>query len=341
MGTENLKYYAVFEADTYIVTWVIDGAETVETLVVGAAITAPEAKKENYTFKHWSLTADGEAVTPETAMGTENLKYYAVFEADTYTVTWVIDGAEKVETFVVGAAITAPEAAKDGFNFLGWSLTENGELVTPETVMGTENLKYYAVFEEIVAAVKIKLVPIEGSTGVVERNGVIESYNDGYTVTDAEYETPADYDEYYVYGLTGRRINANSINTHFTVNDTENGYFVLENSELSGKFGTGAKIKVYDKNGTEDTADDILVEEFYVVIFGDINGDASINASDSTALKLEVQTPKWSGRRNAVPYRVKSADINLSKTVNASDRTALDAHIKGVMTIDQTTGLAS
>ena len=341
MGAENLKYYAVFEADTYTVTWVIDGAETVDTLVVGAAITAPEAQKENYTFKHWSLTADGEAVAPETVMGTENLKYYAVFEADTYIVTWVIDGAEKVETFVVGAAITAPEAAKDGFNFLGWSLTENGELVTPETVMGTENLKYYAVFEEIVAAVKIKLVPIEGSTGVVERNGVIESYNDGYTVTDAEYETPADYDEYYVYGLTGRRINANSINTHFTVNDTENGYFVLENSELSGKFGTGAKIKVYDKNGTEDTADDILVEEFYVVIFGDINGDASINASDSTALKLEVQTPKWSGRRNAVPYRVKSADINLSKTVNASDRTALDAHIKGVMTIDQTTGLAS
>ena len=344
MDTEGKTFTATWKEGDYTVTYKAEGmADEVFGLAFGEELDVPaDPYKEGYTFKHWSLTEGGEAATLPATMPAENLVYYAVFEVNEYTVTWVIDGAETVDPYEFGAAITAPEAAKDGFEFKGWSLTENGELVTPATVMGTENLKYYAVFEEVVVeTVKIKLVPIAGSTGVVERNGVIESYNDGHTVTDAEYDTPADYDEYYVYGLTGRRINAASINTHFTVNDTENGYFVLENSELSGKFGTGAKIKVYDKNGTDDTADDILVEEFWVIIFGDITGDAVINASDSTALSSEVTTPKWSGRRNAVPYRVKSADLNLSKTVNASDETSLIGHISGAVTIDQTTGLAS
>ncbi len=342
MDTEGATFTATWKEGDYSVTYKAEGMkDEVFGLMFGEELDVPaDPYKEGYTFKYWSLTEGGEEAQLPATMPAENLVYYAVFEINEYTVTWVIDGVETVDTVKYGAAITAPATDKEGFSFLGWSLTADGEIVEIATVMGAENLKYYAVYEAV-ATVKIKLVPIEGSTGVVERNGAIESYNDGYTVTDAEYDTPANYDEYYVYGLTGRRINAASINTHFTVNDTENGYFVLENSELSGTFGTGAKIKVYDKNGTDDTADDILVEEFYVIIFGDINGDAKINVADTADLAADISTPTWSNRRNPVKYRVKSADLDLSNRINVNDSAALKSVVSGGVTIDQTTGLAS
>ena len=407
MGTANLTYYAVLEINEYTVTWVIDGEETVEAYAYGAAITAPEVEVEGYTFLGWALTEDGEIVDVAETMGTANLTYYAVLEINSYevtyvyagevptgltapsattaefgativvpsvevpagyavewtmtgdvdgkmgtapvtvtatwsklsyTVTWSIDGVETSEELVYGAAITAPTAEKEGFEFKGWSLTDGGEIVEIAATMGTENLKYYAVFEEIVVeTVKLKLVPVEGSTGVVERNGVIESYNDGYSVTDAEYDTPANYETYYVYGVTSRRIDEKGVRSHFTLNDPNAGYYTVETSTLPGKgVGTGSKIKVYSN-------DDPLnpVEEFYLIIFGDLNGDGRINTSDSAVLNKELAKPDWSNRRTLVPYRVKAADINLDTRINTSDSAELNSVLANSKTIDQITGKAS
>ncbi len=311
------------------------GEETIETYEFGANIIAPTAEKENYTFKHWSLTENGDEVTPETVMGTENLKYYAVFEADTYTVTWVIDGEETSEELVVGADIIAPTAEKENYTFKYWSLTENGDEVTPETVMGTENLKYYAVFEEIVAALPIKLVPVDGETGVVERiiddEQFIESYNDGYTVTEEAYDNPEeDYEQYYVYGFSGRSFYEEDVYDYFEVQG--NGYMELEYSELSDEYGTGAKIIVKD-NDTDE-----IVEEFYVIIFGDTNGDAIIDTSDSAEIAQELVTRTWSSNRRGVKYRIKAADLDLSEEIDTNDSAALKSRLAGTSRIDQTTG---
>ncbi len=333
MPAENLTYYAVFSQSSYTVTWVIDGEETVDTLAVGAAIVAPEAVKDGFEFKGWALTEGGEVVELPTNMPAENLKYYAVFELATYTVTWVIDGEETVDTLAVGAAIVAPEAVKEGFEFKGWSLTADGELVTPETVMGTTNLKYYAVFEEEVAQLPIKLMPVEGETGVIERYGEIESYNDGYTVTTEGYETPEDFEEYYVYGFTGRRFRESDIENYFYVQG--NGYMELEYSELSGEYGTGAKV-IVKENGT-----DRIVEEFYVIIFGDVNGDSLIDVIDSALVTDEMVKQTWSNRRNGIKYRIKSADLDLTGGIDVIDSAALECvSNSGTMMIDQTTGFA-
>ena len=402
MGAENLTYYAVLEINEYTVTWVIDGEETVETYAYGAAITAPEVAVEGKTLLGWALTEDGEIVDVAETMGTANLTYYAVLEINSYevtyvyagevptgltapsattaefgativvpsvevpagyavewtmtgdvdgkmgtapvtvtatwsklsyTVTWSIDGVETSEELVYGAAITAPTAEKEGFEFKGWSLTDGGEIVEIAATMGTANLKYYAVFEEIqVEETPIKLVPKAGSTGVVERNGVTESHNDG-TVTTEGYETPADFETYYVYGITDRRITSAVIGNNFEVQG--NGYIEVVNSELSGTFGTGAKV-IVKENGT-----DSVVEEFYVIIFGDIDGNGRINAADTAELNSEIAAPQWSGRRNSVPYRVKAADLDLNGRINAADVAELNAHIAGSSAIDQITGLSS
>lgn len=205
--------------------------------------------------------------------------------------------------------------------------------VTPETVMGTTNLKYYAVFEEVVAELPIKLMPVEGETGVIERDGVIESHNDGSASEETAYETPESFDEWYVYGFTGRRFRESDIEDYFYVQG--NGYMELEYSELSGEYGTGAKIIVKD-NDTDE-----IVEEFYVIIFGDINGDSVIDVIDSALVVDELSTPTWSSRRRGVKYRIKSADLDLTGDIDVIDSAALKSKLINDVNIDQTTGLAS
>ena len=331
MDKEGITFIATWQEGDYSVTYKVEGeADQVFALLYGEEIDLPaEPEKEGYTFKYWSLTEGGEEAQIPATMPAENLVYYAVFEINEYTVTWVIDGVETVDTLAFGAAIVAPAAAKEGFTFKHWSLTENGEMTEVPETMGTENLKFYAVFK-----LPIKLMPVEGETGVIERNGAIESHNDGYTVSTTPYENASkDFDEYYVYGFTGRRFRESDITTYFYVQGE--GYVEVVDSELSGLYGTGAKVLVKD-NETDE-----VVEEFYVIIFGDIDGDARVNTLDITALEDELKAPKWSSRRNKVPYRVKAADLDMSSRIDTNDDTCLINYLAASATLDQTTGLVT
>ena len=62
---------------------------------------------------------------------------------ETYTVKWIVDGAETTQTYVEGATIVKPaEPVKAGYTFVGW---------TPDvpSTMSAEDLTFTAEFEEI------------------------------------------------------------------------------------------------------------------------------------------------------------------------------------------------
>ena len=341
MGTANLTYYAVLEINSYEVTYVYAGevptgltAPSATTAEFGATIVVPSVEVPAGYAVEWTMTGDVDG-----KMGTAPVTVTATWSKLSYTVTWSIDGVETSEELVYGAAITAPTAEKEGFEFKGWSLTDGGEIVEIAATMGTANLKYYAVFEEIqVEETPIKLMPVKGKTGVVERNidgeQYIESYNDGYTVTEDGYKNDEEeYSEYYVYGFTGRRFKETDIEDYFYVQG--NGSMDLEYSELSGEYGTGAKIIVTDNNTGK------VVEEFYVIIFGDINGDSSIDVIDSALVADEMVKQTWSNKRRGVKYRIKAADLDLTGNIDVIDSATLECvSNSGTMKIDQTTGEA-
>ena len=339
MDTEGATFTATWKEGDYSVTYKAEGMkDEVFGLMFGEELEVPaDPYKEGYTFKYWSLTEGGEEAQLPATMPAENLVYYAVFEINEYTVTWVIDGVETVDTVEYGAAITAPATDKEGFSFLGWSLTADGEIVEIATVMGAENLKYYAVYEADAPAIPIKLMPVEGETGVIERNidgeQFIESYNDDSADPELVYENfDEDYEQYYVYGFSGRRFYEDDVWDYFEVQG--NGYMELEYSELSDEYGTGAKIIVRD-NDTDE-----VVEEFYVIIFGDVNGDALIDAADSSEIVQELVNRTWSSSRRGVPYRIKAADLDLTESIDANDSAALKSRLANTVKIDQTTGEA-
>ncbi len=155
---QDVQYYAVFEKTPiyYNVIFIFDGENyNNQTVLEGNYPTLPEnPEKDGYTFLGWSKTKDGEIVTLEKIAVMQDVQYYAVFEKTPiyYNVIFISDGENyNNQTVLEGNYPTLPEnPEKDGYTFLGWSRTENGEIVTPEKIAVTSDTTYYAVFEEVI-----------------------------------------------------------------------------------------------------------------------------------------------------------------------------------------------
>jgi len=112
----------------------------------------------------------------------------------------------------------------------------------------------------------------------------------------------------------------------FIASDGVNIKIYNDDKELqsSDKVGTGMKFKV-EKNST-------VVEEYTIVIYGDINGDGQISMSDITAIIKHIV------RKNILTNeKLVSANSNrdTSEEVNMSDITTIIKHIVGKCKIDQ------
>lgn len=115
-GSLVLKIY--YDRNKYTLTTISDGVSTDTKYYYEAKIETPAAPvKIGHTFVEWS----GEL--PET-MPAENIYVEAVWQINTYTVNWVIDGKTTKTEVVYGESIVAPEApAKTGYKFVGWTPT--------------------------------------------------------------------------------------------------------------------------------------------------------------------------------------------------------------------------
>ena len=233
---------------------------------------------------------------------------------------------------VPGLVNLAGESIDAYYTFLHW-IDDDGNTYAADAVieMPSKAINFYPVYERVT----VKLVPVEGSTAMVDRYvdgaSVVESYNDGYTVTTETYTGTKDFERYYVYGFADRMREAN-LGDYIKVQG--DGYYEVEYSELSGRFGTGAKIVVYDNFDTSAPA-----EVFYVIIFGDVNGDGRVTGNDETELTDELMDPTWS-RRDAVPYRCKATNIDGNTRVTVNDLTVIMDVNMGSAYIDQVNGVA-
>ncbi|MBR4857813.1 MAG: InlB B-repeat-containing protein, partial [Clostridia bacterium] len=356
MDEEGMTFTAIWSetVDFYTITYYVDYVdETTEPYEVfnvtfGEPLEYPsEPDKDGWAFVHW-IDADGNILDVENTdakMPAENLVYYAIFERSAANVTfydyeattatpWKTDVAEKASEAEVnfGEEITFPahaEISEKYWIFLGWSTTEGGEVIDTTAITMGEGVatEYYAVYKKVA----VKLVPKAGSTTMIERNGAIESYNDGYTVTD-EFVATTDSTKNLIYGLrTGQR---DSVLLATYVQVLGDGYAVVTPA-VSGRLGTGTKVEVYDNADTSAP-----VETFYVVIFGDVDGNARVMADDSSAIDKEILKPTWSALRTRVEYIYRAANLNGDRRLTGDDGALVDRVIVGA-TLSQITGRVS
>ena len=99
----------------FTVAWIVDNNQSVVTVNEGDKIIKPEnPEKHGYTFIGWNKSI------PNT-MPSENLEFIALWEKNSRTVTWVIDGEEIIDNYHFGDAIIVPNnPAKEGYTFDGW-----------------------------------------------------------------------------------------------------------------------------------------------------------------------------------------------------------------------------
>lgn len=155
---EDAVYTTVFEeidpeAETGIITWVINGEEETEEYEIGATPSHDIPTLESLVFTGWY---DGSRVYgPEEELPavTGNTTYTAEFSEASYTVTWVIDGESEEETYIVGDTPVheIPEkidpAGEITYSFAGWS--DGTETYAEDLPMVTKDVTYTAVYEQL------------------------------------------------------------------------------------------------------------------------------------------------------------------------------------------------
>lgn len=140
MPNRSITYYAKWTPVEYTITY--NGVEdlsvsnpatyTIET----ETFTLTNPTKPGYAFKGWQIgdieSAVVETVTITKGITTGNKTFTAIFEQETYTITYVAC-AEGVKSYKLGDAVTLPMPAdREGYTFMGWTLNIDGRTMTQD-----------------------------------------------------------------------------------------------------------------------------------------------------------------------------------------------------------------
>ena len=364
-GDGSTKLVLKYSRNVYTATF--DGVEY--TVRYGAALPdVTPADKTGMEFVGW---VDAQGNKAPATMPANDLALTSKWEAVEYTITYIVNGQKTVETYKYGDTVIAPaDPVVDKMTFTGWSMeipttmpAENliiiasfestgtvdaytvtfwadgvefqktlvkvGSEITLPTNPPTKEFYVFKGWKDVPAAmpandidiyaeferVPVTLIPKAGSTTVIDRDNMV-IYGLQERMSEATYNTYLDVEG----------------DGHFTVTATANG------------FGTGTRIKLYDNVTGE------LLETYYVVIFGDLNGDSSVNAVDySIAIDEALYVTDWSCKQiyvdgvrtdnaNYKVYMAMAADLNGDGKVNSSDASDINGRALLRNDIDQVTG---
>ena len=358
-------YVATWEAiaDKYTVTFISNGEEYEKfTMAVGEVIDFPaDPYLEGATFDGW-YDDNGVRLVEGAIMPAADVVYTARFVTTGYTVRFYqyeasehgpagVENPQFIDyTYTAGVKYgdeivlpaTPTTVNTNHYTFLGWFDADGNKYeagaTMPALADGETELKLYPRYERIT----VKLVPADGTTTVIERyttgKVIVKEQLADNTVTDTVYQpaTAGDYSRWFIYGLPGRRLSSNNIKNgkYFTVKG--DGRFEITPVNGNG-YGTGALVQVYDCA----TGKDVLVEQFYIVYFGDLDGDAKVTSTDSTLLEKEISNTQWSNPRRGIPYLIKAANLDGGARVDSTDSSLLNRVISGAATINQVIGKVS
>lgn len=136
----------------------IPGGATVtdqDTYSSGERKVLPTYEKEHYEFVGWKLPGGDSVITELSGNETGNLQLEAVFEPETYIISYVSDGItpDAPTTYQYGDSFDLPVSILDGATFGGWytdtSYQSQMTAITPETF---GDLTLYAKFDRTAAA---------------------------------------------------------------------------------------------------------------------------------------------------------------------------------------------
>ena len=359
----DVVYTAQWTVNTYNLTFNANGGSggTNKTIAYGTAITPPVVKKNGYTFTGWT------PVVPAT-MPANAIQFTATWTINMHDAVFVVDGVEisRIPTAYGNSVLLPPIPVKEGNVFLGWD-------PGVPSLMPDESRTFTAVWYTTSFSVSFNLnggtgtvpavqaLPV-GSTVVLPKQGNITKpgcrflgWNTDFASNHplASYQITAenitlfaiwDSSQIYIESKLGSTtvldINNNVIfglETELTKEIFENNYITingngrieyLPNTEI---LGTGSKVTIIDN------ATDAVLQTYYIVIFGDVNGDGNIDSTDSGVLvDFENYKILWNTPSDYA-YR-KAADLNSDGNIDSIDAALIVGVENSDCAINQETG---
>ena len=192
IGVETLKTYTVTydaNAGTDAVTGMPDPA-TAKKPHNAKLEDLPQLTRDSYNFLGWATNPDATAeeyttVLPANVNPANGLTLYAVWKANTHTVTWKnFDGTTDFETTEVTHGEKpydpgTPTYTKVGYTttFQGWADSANqtsGTAVDDLPAVTTDGVIYYAAFSAVANSYTIAFAPNEGSGSMDPMNAIYD-----------------------------------------------------------------------------------------------------------------------------------------------------------------------
>ena len=176
------------------------------TYGVNQALKANAFNKLGYSFDGWSAEADGSVVYEDGSQITltENVTLFAVWEANSYTVTFNANGASNTmsnQTIQVNGTLKANTLVRTGYTFAGWSLTESGEVeyLDKASITIYEDTTLYAKW----SPVEVTFVFNKNNANATgSMSNLVKAFASTFNLTSNSYELPG-------YTMTGWAYTAN------------------------------------------------------------------------------------------------------------------------------------
>ena len=270
-GSLVLKVY--YSRNSYKVTYAYTGkvpadadeAPAAATLKFGAEVAVAKASSaEGYTFSGWT-TDDVEVTDGTFTMPAKSVVFIGSFTANTYTVKFNANGGSGTmadQTFTYDAdaqALTANTFTKEGYMFVGWTLTEDGEKVYEDeeavknlTAEANGTVELFAVWELVTYKLDKTFINLAvNDTAQLRLVGTDGSYGEG-TWTSSDPSVAA-VDENGL--VTGVIYHTGTIKVHVVM---DNGY--EEDCEVQTRF--------WDVNGSPNKEDEDYQYYYNAVYWG-------------------------------------------------------------------------
>ena len=297
MPEEDLAFTSTWEDLKYTITYIVNDEKVVHEYLFGAEVAPYEV-----TEAPAGLVFDGWLGTIPSTMPAENIVVSAIFKAAAYTVTYLDADGNVYEAYSVayGAEIPVPAINPDKafHNFVKWDNI-------PES-MPNHDVTITPVFEPV----EVRLIPVEGSTTVIDRDRKI------------------------IYGLR-EGLNPKVLDELFLDYEGDGNLVIKPVTEGTSRYGTGAVVELYNN------ADGTLVESFHIVVFGDLNGDSYINGIDVSIVTDEAfWITDWSDEdsENYDEFRTIAAKFENDEAIGSNNVSNIKNYVISLVDIDQTTG---
>lgn len=156
LGVGTIELFAKWEPVEYTVKLDGNGKElgldnTDIVLNYGDSYTIPIVSVPGYTFKSWNTNSDGSrggntlkagaTIKDLTAVDGSEIKYYAIWTANAYTIAYALNGGKHSKApakYATGDEVTLIEPAKTGYEFAGYTISMKDGSDIPGMSAGTK-----------------------------------------------------------------------------------------------------------------------------------------------------------------------------------------------------------